>query len=76
MGWKTREIVVVLDFLAVNNFDFTKKIVKKFWVKNSWNCWGFVKIEFLDKKIDFYNSVASEKKKATFQVNKSVEEPL
>ena len=28
-GWKTRETVVVLDFLAVDNFDFTRKIVKK-----------------------------------------------
>ena len=27
--WKTRENVVVLDFLAVDNFDFTRKIVKK-----------------------------------------------
>ena len=29
LGWKTRENVVVLDFLAVDNFDFTRKIVKK-----------------------------------------------
>ena len=28
-GRKTRENVVVLDFLAVDNFDFTRKIVKK-----------------------------------------------
>ena len=28
-GWKTRENVVVLNFLAVENFDFTRKIVKK-----------------------------------------------
>ena len=28
-GWKTRENVVVLGFLVVDNFDFTKKIVKK-----------------------------------------------
>ena len=28
-GWKTRENVVVLDFLAVDNFDFTRRIVKK-----------------------------------------------
>ena len=28
-GWKTRENVVILDFLAVDNFDFTRKIVKK-----------------------------------------------
>ena len=27
--WKTRENVVVLNFLAVDNFDFTRKIVKK-----------------------------------------------
>ena len=27
--WKTRENVVVLDILAVDNFDFTRKIVKK-----------------------------------------------
>ena len=26
-GWKTRENVVVLDFLAVDTFDFTRKIV-------------------------------------------------
>ena len=26
---KTRENVAVLDFLAVDNFDFTRKIVKK-----------------------------------------------
>ena len=29
LGWKARENVVVLDFLAVDNFDFTRKIVKK-----------------------------------------------
>ena len=34
-GRKTRENVVVLDFLAVDNFDFTRKIVKKFEVKNT-----------------------------------------
>ena len=28
-GWKTRENVVVLDFLAVDNFDLTRKVVKK-----------------------------------------------
>ena len=41
-GWKTRENVVVLDFLAVDNFDFTRKIVKKIWAKNSWKCVGFL----------------------------------
>ena len=49
LGGKTRENVVVLGILAVDNFDFTRKIAKKFCVKNSWKCWGFVKIEFLDK---------------------------
>ena len=34
---KTRENVVVLDFLAVDNFDFTRKIVKKIWVKTREN---------------------------------------
>ena len=52
-GWKTRGNVVVLDFLAVDNFDFTRKIVKKIWVKNSWECLGFVKIEFSDKNLAF-----------------------
>ena len=28
-GWKTRENVLVWDFLAVDNFDFTRKIAKK-----------------------------------------------
>ena len=52
-GWKTRENGVVLDFLAVGNFDFTRKIVKKIWVKNSWKCWVFVKIGFSDKTLTF-----------------------
>ena len=29
LGWKNRENVGVLDVLAVDNFDFTRKIVKK-----------------------------------------------
>ena len=29
LGWKTRENVVILDIIAVDNFDFTRKIVKK-----------------------------------------------
>ena len=52
-GWKTRANVVVLGFLAVDNFDFTRKIVTKIGVKNSWKCWGFVKIEFFDKNLTF-----------------------
>ena len=49
LGWKTRENVVVLDFLAVDNFDFTRKSVKKIWVKNSWKCWGLSKLDFWTK---------------------------
>ena len=32
---------MVLDFLAVDNFDFTRKIVKKNLGENSWKCCGF-----------------------------------
>ena len=38
---------MVLDFLAVDNFDFTRKIVKKNLVEK------LVKIEFLDKNLTF-----------------------
>ena len=38
---KTRENAAVLDFLAVDNFDFTRKLQT------------FVKIEFLDKNLTF-----------------------
>ena len=40
-GWKTRENVVVLDFLAVDNFDFTKKMVKKIWAEKLVKMLGF-----------------------------------
>ena len=30
-----------------------KNCQKKIWVKNSWKCWGFVEIEFLDKNLTF-----------------------
>ena len=52
--WKTRENVVVLEFLAVDNFDFTRKIVKKNLGEKLVRMLGFlVKIEFLDKKWRF-----------------------
>ena len=47
LGWKTRENVVVLDFLAVDNFDFTRKVVKKNLGEK------LVKIEFFDKNLTF-----------------------
>ena len=46
-GWKIRENVVVLDFLAVDNFDFTRKIVKK---KFGWKTRGVLsKLNFWTK---------------------------
>ena len=45
---------MVLDFLAVDNFDFTRKIVKKVLGEKLVKMLGFfVKVEFLDKKFDF-----------------------
>ena len=49
LGWKTREIVVVFDFLSVDSFDFTRKIVKKSLGEKLVKMLVFVKIEFLDK---------------------------
>ena len=58
MGGKTREYVVVSDFLAVDNFDFTRKIVKTILGEKLVKMLGvLVKIEFLDKNLDFSNSV-------------------
>ena len=45
---------MVLDFLAVDNFDFTRKIVKKNLDEKLVKMLGFfVKIEFLDKNLTF-----------------------
>ena len=45
---------MVLDILPVDNFDFTRKIVKKiFGGKLVKKCLGFVKIEFFDKNLTF-----------------------
>ena len=60
-GWKTRENVVDLDFLAVDNLDFTRKIVKKIWVKNLWKCWGVCQNWIFGQKLDFSNSVLCKK---------------
>ena len=30
-----------------------EKLSKKIWVKNSWKCWGSVKIEFVDNNLTF-----------------------
>ena len=55
-GWKTREDVVVLDFLAVDNFDFPRKIVKKFGEKLV-KMLGFCQNWIFGQKFDFSNSV-------------------
>ena len=60
-GWKTCENVVVLGFLALDNFDFTRKSVKTIWGEISWKCCGFVKIEFLDKNLTFRIVCAAKK---------------
>ena len=44
---------MVLDFLAVDNFDFTKKNCQKFFGEKLVKMLGVVKIEFLDKKLTF-----------------------
>ena len=51
--WKTRENVVVLDFLAVDNFDFTRKIVKKIWVEKLVKMLGFCQNWIFGQKFDF-----------------------
>ena len=44
---------MVLVFLAVDNFDFTRKIVKKNFGEKLVKMLGVVKIEFLDKNLTF-----------------------
>ena len=56
-GWKTRENVVVLDFLAVDNFDFTRKIVKKNFGEKLVKMLGFCQNWIFGQKFDFSNSV-------------------
>ena len=51
--WKTRENVVVFDFLAVDNFDFTRKIVKKIWVKELVKMLGFGQNWIFGQKLNF-----------------------
>ena len=52
-GWKTRENVVVLDFLAVDNFDFTRKIVKKNLGEKLVKMFGFCQNWIFGQKFDF-----------------------
>ena len=57
IGWKTREDVVVLDFLAVDNFNFTRKIVKKILGKKLMKMLGFCQNWIFGQKFDFSNSL-------------------
>ena len=52
-GWKTRENVVVLDFLALDNFDFTRKIVKKNLGEKLVKMNGFCQNLIFGQKFDF-----------------------
>ena len=52
-GWKNRENVVVLDFLAVDNFDFTRKIDKK----NGWKTREIVGVLDIFVKIEFWTKI-------------------
>ena len=47
------DFLVVLDFLPVDNFDFTRKIVIKNLGEKLVKMLFFVKIEFLDKNLTF-----------------------
>ena len=41
------------SFYLLTTLISREKLSKKIWVKNSGKCWGFVKIEFLDKNLTF-----------------------
>ena len=60
MGWKTRENVVILNFLAVDNFYFTRKIVKKNLGKKLVKMLVFCQNWLFGPKFDFSNSVSRE----------------
>ena len=57
LGWKARENVVVLDFLAVDNFDFTRKVLKKILDEKLVKMLGFCQNWIFGQKFDFSNSV-------------------
>ena len=48
---------MVLDFLAIDNFDFTRKIVKKIWGEKLVKMLGFRQNWIFGQKIEFSNSV-------------------
>ena len=48
---------MVLDFLAVDNFDFTRKIAKKILDEKNVKMLGFCQNWIFGQKFDFHNSV-------------------
>ena len=54
---KTRENAAVLEFLAVDNFDFTRKIVKKNLSQKLVKMLGFCQNRIFGQKLDFWYSV-------------------
>ena len=48
---------MVLDFLAIDNFDFTRKIVKKILDEKLVKMLGFCQNGIFGQKFDFSNSV-------------------
>ena len=56
-GWKSRENVVGLGSLAVDNFDFTRKIVKENLGEKLVKMLGFCQNWIFGQKFDFSNSV-------------------
>ena len=56
-GWKTRENVGGLGFLAVDIFDFTRKIVKKKLCEKLVKMFDFCQNLIFGQKFDFSNSV-------------------
>ena len=53
LGWKSRENIVVLDFLDVDSFDFTRKIVKKNLGEKLVKMLGFCQNWIFGQKFDF-----------------------
>ena len=53
---------MVLDFLAVDNFDFTIKIVKKKLGEKLVKMLGFCQNQIFGQKFDFSNSVKCQKR--------------
>ena len=52
-GKKLVKMLWFWTFQLLTTLISREKLSKKIGVKNSWKCWGFVKIEFLDKNLTF-----------------------